>query len=442
MTISSERSQAPTPAELEAFDALAERAAAGVVEGITRPTRAPFPWAEPLLTVGVTGTNGKTSTTHLLSGVLRAAGRGVVTESTVGYWLDEQRLSVPRTSRGFLSAMKQAAGAGCRYAVVEVTSASLARGFARVWRYDLGIFTNLSRDHVEQHGSWEHYLASKAQLFVHLPAGATAVLNACDPAAQLIERVTPPDVARRFFAVPSRGQPLRAADLAAVEVGVTARGTQIRLAPSELSDALGGELSLAFVGEVFAENALGAALAALSLGVTPEQVRRGLAECPVVPGRFQIVSTAPVVAVDFAHTPDALARTASTARRIAAGGRVVFVFGAGGEKDKAKREPMGRAVGESADAVFITSDNPRREDPRAIARALEAGCRRGGRAYVRVELDRRRAIQQAVESLRAGDVLVVAGKGHENGQIIGDVTHPFSDVEEITRALGAAASPE
>jgi UDP-N-acetylmuramoyl-L-alanyl-D-glutamate--2,6-diaminopimelate ligase len=332
--------------------------------------------------------------------------------------------------------MKQAVDAGATYSAAEVTSAALARGFARVWRYDLGVFTNLTRDHVTEHGSWEHYLASKAQLFVHLGPGATAVLNAADPAALLIDQVTPPDVKRRFFAVPSRGEPLRAADLSATRVEVSPDGTRVQLAPSEVAEQLGGELSTRFIGEVFAENLLAAALAGLSIPLAPEAVRRGAREARLVPGRFELVSREPLVAVDFAHTPDALARTADTARALAGGHRVIFVFGAGGDKDKPKREPMGRAAGERADYVIITSDNPRHEDPAAIAAALASGARRGGRAHVRLELDRARAIRQAIELAKPGDVVVVSGKGHETGQTIGDVTTPFSDAEHVLMALG------
>jgi UDP-N-acetylmuramoyl-L-alanyl-D-glutamate--2,6-diaminopimelate ligase len=157
-----------------------------------------------------------------------------------------------------------------------------------------------------------------------------------------------------------------------------------------------------------------------------------------VPGRFEVVSREPVIAVDFAHTPDALARTCDTARALAQSGRVIVVFGAGGERDSGKREPMGRAVGERADHALVTSDNPRREDPAAIARAVAAGCRRGGRAYVQIELDRRRAIALAIAAARAGDVVVVAGKGHERGQTLGTTTLPFSDRDEIEQQIGKA----
>jgi len=185
---------------------------------------------------------------------------------------------------------------------------------------------------------------------------------------------------------------------------------------------------------------LAAALAALALNIPAERVRAGIAECPVVRGRFEVVSHAPLVAIDYAHTPDALARTCDTARCLASGGRVILVCGAGGDKDHEKREPMGRAVGERADWALITSDNPRHEDPRQIAEAVARGARRGGRAHVQLELDRERAIERALSGARPNDVLVIAGKGHERGQLVAGVELPFSDHECVARLIAGARS--
>jgi UDP-N-acetylmuramoyl-L-alanyl-D-glutamate--2,6-diaminopimelate ligase len=396
------------------------------------------PWAEAWRTIGVTGTNGKTSTTVLAAAAILAAGRHVFSSTTLDYRIDGAPLPLVRSWPSFLAAAEQCHALGGRHAVVEITSQALARGYATRWRYDIGVFTNLSPDHFKTHGSWEHYLASKAQLFVHLPAHGVAVLNARDPSALLIDRVTPAGVRRLWFGVASRGPALHGEDLAARSIEVSPRGTRVQLQPSPLAEALGGSLELALVGEVFVENALAAACAAHAAGIEGPAIRAGLAGCPVVPGRFEIFdkdkTTGPVVAVDYAHTPDALARTLATARALVGAGRVIVVFGAGGESDAGTREPMGEAVGAAADVAVVTTDNPRREDPRAIAAMLVAGLERGGRARVRLEPDRALAIALALAEARPEDVVVIAGKGHEEGQTIGEQTLPFSD-RELLRGL-------
>ena len=231
------------------------------------------PWAEPWRTIGVTGTNGKTSTTVLAAAAIQSSARHVFSSTTLDYRIDGETLGLERSWPSFLAAAEQCHRLGGRHAVVEITSQALARGYAARWRYDVGVFTNLSPDHFKTHGSWEHYLASKAQLFVHLPAHGVAVLNARDPAAGLIDRVTPAGVRRLWFGVPSRGPALHGGDVAARAVEVSPQGTRISLQPSPLAEALGGALELALVGEVFAENALAAACAAHAVGIPAQAIR-------------------------------------------------------------------------------------------------------------------------------------------------------------------------
>lgn len=402
-----------------------------------RPTHAPVPWADGVFTFGVTGTNGKTSTTHLLASIVAASGAHALAVSTVGYFLDGVPLALPRSARGFLDAVRRLHDAGGRWAAVECTSKSLAEGYAKRWRFDLGVFTNLSPDHLQTHGSWEHYLASKAQLFTHLGPGRTAVLNAADRHGLMLHRVIPSDVERRWYGSPTRGTLLHTCDLAAASVEVDVDGTRVRLRPSPWAEALGGELQVRMVGEVFAENALAAATAGLAAGLRPEHVVDGLARCPPIAGRFEVVVRQPCVVVDYAHGPDALARTCDTARGLATG-RLLVVFGAGGESTPSKRGPMGEAVGARADVAIVTSDNPRREDPQAIADMLVAGLRSGGRAQVEVVLDRRLAIARALELAGPRDVVVVAGKGHETGQEVGGEVLSFSDHDEVRRLTRGA----
>ncbi len=398
---------------------------------------AALPWAEAWRTIGVTGTNGKTSTTVLTAAAILAGGEHVFSSTTLDYCIDGVALAQPRNWPNFLAAAERCHALGGTRAVVEITSQALARGYAKRWRYDVGVFTNLSPDHFKTHGSWEHYLASKAQLFVHLPGHGAAVLNARDASVGMVDQVIAGEVRRLWFGVPSRGPALRREDLAAARVEVSPAGTRVILAGSRLAEELGGVIELRLIGEVFAENALAAACAAHAVGVPGPAIVRGLASCAGVPGRFELVSRAgPLVAVDYAHTPDALTRTCATARALAGGGRVIVVFGAGGDTDAGKRGPMGEAVGAAADVAVVTTDNPRHEDPRAIAGMLVAGIERGGRARVIVEAERGRAIALALAEAGPQDVVVVAGKGHETGQTIGDTTLPFSDHEALGRLLG------
>lgn len=297
-----------------------------------RPVPPPGPWAADMFTVGVTGTNGKTSTTHMLAAAFAAAGHSTLRVGTVGVDLDGEALPRGKRFHDFLATMQLAADRGCRHAVLEATSHGLAQGYARAWRFDLGVFTNLSPDHLTTHGSWEHYLAAKAQLFVHLGPGCTAVLNASDVHSAFLDQAMAPDVVRRYFHSPGRGPKQHEADLEAAQIEVTTAGTRVVLHASPLAEQLGGELRTRMVGQVFAENALAAALAGLAAGLPGEAVVRGIAACPIVPGRFEILvhgERRPIVAVDYAHSPDALLHTCATARALAeAHGRVIVVFGA------------------------------------------------------------------------------------------------------------------
>lgn len=398
---------------------------------LARPTPPPFAWAEPFFSFGVTGTNGKTSTVHMVGAAIAAAGHLPLRISTVDYRLGETDLALPHTRKGFFDAFSAAHEAGAHWASVEVTSRALADSYAKRWRFDLGVFTNLSPDHLSTHGSYEAYLAAKAQLFIHLGPGRTAVLNAADEHAMFIDQAIPPDVKRCWFASPTRGPLLREADLEAERIEVDARGTRVALKRSALADALGGTLQTRMVGAVFAENAMAAAAAGIGAGLDPDAVGRGIASCPPVAGRFEVLGADPVAVVDYAHTPDALERTCAQARELARG-RLLVVFGAGGGASPDKRAPMGAAVGAHADRVWVTNDNPRDEDPQQVADALVAGLEGSG-AAVSVVLDRAAAIEAAMAAAGPGDVVVVAGKGHEQGQTAQGQTRPFCDRTEIQR---------
>jgi UDP-N-acetylmuramoyl-L-alanyl-D-glutamate--2,6-diaminopimelate ligase len=396
---------------------------------------APPPEWRQLTTVGVTGTNGKTSTVWWTAACLAKIARPVAQVTTLGSFLDDQPLAVPRDFDGFLATMRAGAAAGGRFAALEMTSEALARGFARTWPCSIGVFTNLTHDHLDAHGSPEHYLASKAQLFVNLPPGGAAVLNAADPVSELIADVIPSGVRVVSYVVPSRGDAARTAELRAISVEPSWTGTRLAIeAQGELAHAP-RQVAIRGIGAIFAENALASLSAALLAGVPPDAAAEALAGAPPPPGRFQVIASdgGPRVVVDYAHTPDALARTLATARLLCEG-ELWVVFGAGGQRDRAKRAPMGLAAS-AADHVVLTSDNPRAESPATIADHIRAGVAPTVRPCV--VLDRRDAIRTAVREAGERDVVVIAGKGHEAEQIMGERSVPFDDAAEGDAALRA-----
>ena len=363
----------------------------------------------------------------MVAHALRLLGAPVARVTTLGLFLDDERLDLPKTYDGFIETMARCRARGGRHAAIELTSEALAAGFARAWPCVVGVFTNLTHDHLNAHGTFEHYLASKAQLFVQLPQDGTAVLNGCDESCQLVAEVVPKGVRILWYGVPSRGAATCALDARAKTVNVHWGGTRIEL-DSSLADAP-CTLETRGIGEVFAENALAAWLGAVAAGVPPGAAATAIAEAPIPAGRFEVVLDSPRVVVDYAHTPDALARTLGTARSLCHGD-VIVVFGAGGNRDRAKRTPMGVAA-RSADRVLLTSDNPRDEDPLEIARTIQAGL--ADHRRVEIELDRAAAIARAIDSASPDDVIVIAGKGHEVEQITGRSGDPrsFSDADVV-----------
>lgn len=401
----------------------------------------------PYRVVAVTGTNGKTSTTTMIEAIAAHAGEPSGRLTTLGAWVRGQQITADTSLEGARAALEQAAISGVRTLAVETTSHALARGFAAELPPLCAVFTNLSRDHLDFHGTLEEYLAAKAQLFLSILPGGAGVLNAADPASALLAEVMPADA--RVLAYAARPiDPACAAlpiALSAESVTVDRSGTRVRLARSAVStlaDRLGGELILRVIGEVHAENALAAALAADALGFSAEAIREGLAAFPGVPGRFEIVPRArATVVVDYAHTPDALERTLSLARRLVSDreprGRVILVFGCGGNRDRGKRPEMGRIAGAMADLVIVTADNPRGEDPETIADDVLSGVVGRYSRPLRIT-DRARAIRKAIALAEDPDIVVVAGKGHEKTQTFRDRIVPFDDVEVVRSAPSAA----
>jgi len=405
-----------------------------------------FRWPSAAMrTLGVTGTNGKTTTTYLLEAIARRGGDRVGVIGTVGARLAGEALD-DRSGNGrhttpeadeLQALLARMRDAGVTTVAMEVSSHALEQHRVGGTRFTAVCFTNLSHEHLDYHGSLDAYFEAKARLFDPVRAAAVAV-NADDPyGVALAARTRAAGLDTWTFSMRSPVTGLQTADITAHEPGYRADGTTFTLVDHRAGARVPVHLALA--GSFNLANALAAAATARAAGFSLETVAAGLGEPVVVPGRFERVDAGqpfPVL-VDYAHTPDALARVLAAARPLTRGdGRVICVFGCGGDRDRAKRPLMGRAVATGADVAVLTSDNPRSEDPRAIADAVLPGLA-DGPAVVIVELDRRAAVATALAAARAGDVVVLAGKGHESGQTAGGRTVPFDDRVVAREELGA-----
>jgi UDP-N-acetylmuramoyl-L-alanyl-D-glutamate--2,6-diaminopimelate ligase len=373
--------------------------------------------------LGVTGTNGKTTTTHLLEAIATAAGDTVGVIGTTGARVAGAPVELERTTpeasdlQELLARMR---AADVATVAMEVSSHALAQHRVDGTWFEAVCFTNLSEEHLDFHGSLDAYFDAKAELF-RPSRTAIGVANIDDPYGdELAQRAS------------CRGLPMFTysavdpkADVGVKEVHITPAGNRFVIVDRGNGTEMAVESPL--VGDFNVMNALAAAATALAAGLGPDAVMSGLSAPMVVPGRLEPVMTRPfAVLVDYAHTPAALAHVLRAARLLGdAGGRVIVVFGCGGDRDREKRPLMGEAAAEGADFVVVTSDNPRSEDPEAIVEEVRPGLRHG--APFTIELDRREAIRLALERAEVGDVVVIAGKGHETGQTFGSVTVPFDD---------------
>ncbi len=364
--------------------------------------------AARLQLIGVTGTNGKTTSVILARHVLSAL------------W--------PMGAIGTLGCIDPAGEPVASEAGNLTTpgpidlQATLAALVDLVFR--AAIFTNLTRDHLDYHETFDAYFAAKAKLVGYLADAGLAVINADDPAWARL-----PHTPRRItFGADANG---KSADVTARDVRVDAKGARFTLVTTQGSHPV----ALPLLGRFNVANALGVAACAVGLAVPPRVVAERLSTAPQVPGRMERIAVDPCVVLrDYAHTPDALERALETVREVtSSSGRVIVVFGAGGDRDRGKRAPMGEIAVRLADIAIVTSDNPRTEDPERILDDVEAGMT--GRQHYRV-VDRRAAIGQALELAREGDTVLLAGKGHETYQVVGTTKEPF-DEREVVRSLGA-----
>jgi len=381
--------------------------------------------------IGITGTNGKTTTAYLVAAIFEAARIRCGLLGTVGYRIGDQIREATRTTPeapDVQALLREMVDQQCGACAMEVSSHALSMRRVDGIRFAAGIFTNLTRDHLDFHADMDDYFRAKRRLFEMLPNDAPSLINLDDPRGpSLIE---------------AGGRPVtyainRAADVTPGPLSFSLEGLSFDVRTPRGTLHVTSKL----VGRPNVYNILAAVSAATALDVPFDAIERGLRTLEGVPGRFQVVSDARdevTVVVDYAHTDDALRNLLETARPLAPG-RLITVFGCGGDRDRTKRPLMGAVAGRLSDLIVITSDNPRSEDPNRIIEEVQRGItpdtRRDSAQRLLTIVDRRAAITRAIELAKAGDVVLVAGKGHEKYQVIGGQTLPFDDVEVAREAL-------
>jgi UDP-N-acetylmuramoyl-L-alanyl-D-glutamate--2,6-diaminopimelate ligase len=394
--------------------------------------------AERLPMVGITGTNGKSTTAFLIESILKTALRKTALIGTIEYHIAGKILPAPHTTPESLDVnrlLNQALGDGTTEAVMEVSSHALAQQRVYGIPFDVAVFTNLTRDHLDYHHTMDEYFRSKQVLFQGCGTDAprVAVINLEDEYGQKLVKTAH----KQGSQILTYG--LTTGDFRPEKLSITSRGSRFDLVTPNQCVPLFTPL----IGKVNVYNALAAAAAAYARGCTFEAIAQGIGNLTRIPGRFERVDCQQpfTVVIDYAHTDDALRNLTALAREFVreAGnqGRVITVFGCGGDRDRAKRPLMGEAAARGSDFVVLTSDNPRSEDPLAIINDALVGIQRSGGSY-KIEPDRKAAIGLAIDEAQPGDIVLIAGKGHEKVQILRDNSIPFDDVEEAREILGAA----
>ena len=378
--------------------------------------------------VGITGTNGKTTTAHLIRDLLRDGGFRPGLLGTVAYEIGSRTLPAPRTTPEapiLHDLFHQMNEAGCDSVVMEVSSHAIDLQRIHGIDFNIAVFTNLTQDHLDYHKEMERYFVAKSKLFQSLEKERTAILNIDDPWGQKLLTKCPPETTLLTYGFSEQ------ADVRAQEVKLGANGSRFRL----ISPWGEKQISLNLLGRFNIHNALAALAVGGSYGIPLDLMARSLESIQAIPGRLELVRNRKhkKVFVDYAHTDDALRNVLSTLREICKG-KLIVVFGCGGNRDRGKRQLMGRVAAELADYTLITSDNPRNEDPGAIALDIIEGL--GQTAPFEVELDRRTAIEKGIHKLHWRDILLVAGKGHETYQECKGTIVPFDDRETVREILG------
>ena len=392
--------------------------------------------AEKLAITGVTGTNGKTTTTYLIQSLLQHSGRKTAMIGTVEYHIAGKVMPSPHTTPEALELNRvfhEAVSLGVTDAVMEVSSHALAQERVYGVPYDVAVFTNLTRDHLDFHGTMESYFQAKACLFrgCGTEPPRVAIINRDDSWSEQLIKLAHKHCDKVFTYGIDGG------DFHANKLEMSAAGTRFELVTPERRI----EVFSPLLGKVNVYNLLAASAAAMERGIHADRLSEAITHIHRPPGRFERVDAGQpfTVIVDYAHTDDALRNVTSLAREFvkqAGGGRVITLFGCGGDRDRTKRPLMGKAAGESSDLVIVTSDNPRSEDPQAIINDILPGLAPTGTKFI-VEPDRRKAIGVAMANGRVGDIVILAGKGHEKTQTTRDGVHPFEDAKVALDALHA-----
>jgi UDP-N-acetylmuramoyl-L-alanyl-D-glutamate--2,6-diaminopimelate ligase len=386
--------------------------------------------SQSLWMAGVTGTNGKTSCSQWIARALDALGRRAAVIGTLGAGLVDQQAPLPNTTPDaalLQETLAKVKSQGAVAVAMEVSSIGLDQGRVNGTRFDVALFTNLSRDHLDYHGTMAAYGAAKAALF-DWPDLRTAVINLDDDFGRGLADRAPARRARTLTYSLVQG------DVAARSIATSGEGMRLAVTTPWGS----GELATPLVGTFNASNLLGTLGVLLASEVALGDALAALGKLGPPPGRMERFggNGRPLVVVDYAHTPDALEQVLKALRSaVAPGGSLTCVFGAGGDRDPGKRPEMGRVAATLAERVVVTSDNPRSEEPASIAMAIGAGIRAAGNRHWTLELDRASAIRSAIHAARPGDVVLVAGKGHERTQEVRGEKHPFSDATEVADAL-------
>jgi UDP-N-acetylmuramoyl-L-alanyl-D-glutamate--2,6-diaminopimelate ligase len=381
--------------------------------------------------VGITGTNGKTTTAYLIASIPEAAGEPVLMTGTVEYRIGSERRKADRTTpeaTDMQRMLRQAVELGCRTAVMEASSQAMDFHRCDALEYAVAVFSNLTRDHLDYHKTMENYWYAKQRLFDGRlgTRPRTSVVNVDDAyGVELAQRLKREGLQVVTYALKA-------------DADVTARDAEFSLEGMKFNLRTPGderEFRSPLVGPPHIYNTLAAVASGLALGYSLDVITRALEKCTGAPGRFERVPHGGdfAVVVDYAHSDDALLNVLRTAREVTTG-KIITVFGCGGDRDGSKRAPMGEAAGSLSDVVILTSDNPRTEDPEQILADAEVGIQKTGKPYRKIT-DRREAIYEAIAQARSGDLVLIAGKGHEDYQIIGREVFHFDDKEIAREAL-------